>query len=169
MRLSFRDLRKANEAVSLHEELSLPRVPQENTQVSDISPVQCDVVAELTGHLLHVHGTAKADITYTCSRCLEPLCQTLNAVIDERFTDDASSGDDDDLHVVTADELDFTPYVEQAVNLELDYRPVCSDQCLGLCPVCGCNRNQTACNCETKPIDPRFEALQDLLSSDKSK
>jgi uncharacterized protein len=169
MRLSFRDLRKAKQPISLHETVSLPQIAEETDQVMDVRPVVCDlVVEEVTEHLFRVHGTLNTDVTYQCSRCLEPFRRHLVATMEERFTVDVSSVDED-LHVIQDDEVDFDPYIEQAVNLELEFFPVCTGDCQGLCPTCGCNLNQQTCNCETKPVDPRLAVLQDLLSSDKSK
>lgn len=168
MHLSFRELRKAKQPVSSTENVSLPRIVQENAQVLDIGSVRCELVAEAVEHLCRAQGKVTAEVTYECSRCMEPFQSHLRTDVDERFTDDVSK-QDEDLHVVAGDEVDFDPYVEQAVNLALEFCPVCSDTCRGLCPVCGINLNEQTCNCETKPVDPRFAALEGLLSSDKSK
>jgi uncharacterized metal-binding protein YceD (DUF177 family) len=80
--------------------------------------------------------------------------------------------DDDDLGVELAtDDLDVFPYTGDAIDLEalvreqfvlsVPYAPLCKEDCLGLCPQCGTDRNVAPCDCE-KPIDPRFAALQGL-------
>jgi uncharacterized protein len=168
MRLSFRDLRKAKQSVLLDETVSLPRIVQDHAQVVDMGPIQCALVVDSAKPLYRVHGTLEAVMTYVCSRCLEPFHRQLQTAIDERFTEDAANMDDD-LQQVTGDDMDFDPIIEQAVNLAIEFCPVCTERCQGLCPVCGCNRNEQTCTCETKVVDPRFGALQDLLSSDKSK
>ena len=44
---------------------------------------------------------------------------------------------------------------------------LCKEDCKGLCPHCGADRNETDCCCEKKQIDPRFAALHALLKSDE--
>ena len=43
-------------------------------------------------------------------------------------------------------------------------KPLCKDECLGLCPMCGANRNTAPCACEPKWIDPRLAGLKALLN-----
>jgi uncharacterized protein len=83
--------------------------------------------------------------------------------------DDAS----DDLSgtEIAADDLDVFPYDGEIVDLEplirehfvlaVPYAPLCRDDCKGLCPQCGVDRNVEACACEPPP-DPRFAALKGL-------
>lgn len=44
---------------------------------------------------------------------------------------------------------------------------LCKEDCKGLCPHCGADRNVTECDCESRQIDPRFAALRALLDNDK--
>ena len=69
--------------------------------------------------------------------------------------------DDLDVYPYTGDVIDLEPLVREQFVLAVPYAPLCKDDCLGLCPQCGVDRNLTACECE-KPIDPRFAALQGL-------
>jgi uncharacterized protein len=41
-------------------------------------------------------------------------------------------------------------------------RSLCGDNCRGICPRCGINRNRTECSCEEKFVDPRWDALRGL-------
>ena len=69
--------------------------------------------------------------------------------------------DDLDVYPYTGDVIDLEPLVREQFVLAVPYAPLCKDDCRGLCPQCGVDRNVTACECE-KPIDPRFAALQGL-------
>ncbi len=46
--------------------------------------------------------------------------------------------------------------------MSLPYRSLCSEDCKGLCPKCGCNKNEKECSCVTKEIDPRWAVLKDF-------
>lgn len=82
-----------------------------------------------------------------------------------------TKADEDDGVELATDDLDVFPYGGDVIDLEplireqfvlaVPFAPLCKDDCLGLCPQCGVDRNVTACVCE-KPIDPRFAALQGL-------
>jgi uncharacterized protein len=167
MQISLRSVQTAEHGVELHESLALPRIAEENAQVKEIGPVRADVRAETSNHIFRVKGTLHTTVTYQCSRCLEHNSQALDAPFDESFTNQPSKVDED-IHFVPGDEIDLDPYIEETINLALEYCPVCDVDCKGLCPVCGCNRNRTTCNCDTRTIDPRLAALRDLLSSDES-
>jgi uncharacterized protein len=58
--------------------------------------------------------------------------------------------------------------LREQVLLSLPARTLCQQDCKGLCPRCGENRNQTECSCEQGPSDPRWEALAGLSSRIKN-
>ncbi len=58
--------------------------------------------------------------------------------------------------------VDLAPLVRDAVLLGLPPAPLCEEGCLGLCPVCGANRNEARCSCDASPPDPRWAALDAL-------
>lgn len=172
MHISFRSVQKADSDVDVHESLACPRLAEENTQVQDIGQVHVDLVANASEHLCRVKGTLHTTVTYQCSRCLEPSQTTIDVPFDETFTNEKftneKSKEDEDIHFVHEDEILLDPYIEETINLALEYCPVCDEDCKGLCPVCGVNLNHTTCECDTRRVDPRLEALSDLLSSDES-
>jgi uncharacterized protein len=71
---------------------------------------------------------------------------------------------DDDLGVsfYTDDVIDLRQLVREQCYLALPMKPLCREDCKGLCPVCGINRNREACSCDTAWVDPRFDALRKL-------
>lgn len=154
--------------VHVQGEVELPDVPREVPEVDALSPVTSDLVAEWEEDVCHLHGDLRAVVTYQCSRCLEPFDAQLVAPFEEAFTENAAKADGEDIHHSSDGTVLLDPYIEQAVHLALDNRPLCDEACKGLCPVCGRNRNVEPCQCDTRRIDPRLEALRDLLSSPHS-
>jgi len=70
---------------------------------------------------------------------------------------------DGDVIVFSGYSLPLDEIVLNAILVSMDVRYLCSEDCKGLCPVCGKNLNVEACDCKSDVIDPRFEALSKLL------
>jgi uncharacterized protein len=127
-------------------------------------------------------GTFRGELTVACSRCIDPV----KLVIDEKLrvtfmprhelpddADAAAPGKDDDTEgpEVTNEDLDVFPFDGERIDLEplfreqfvlaIPYAPLCKEDCKGLCPQCGIDRNTATCTCEP-PIDPRLAALKRL-------
>jgi uncharacterized metal-binding protein YceD (DUF177 family) len=89
-----------------------------------------------------------------CSRCLEPAHVTLNAPLTmtlvSREPGDPEEADDPDVVYYDGDEIDIAPDVRDEILLGIPLSPLCREDCGGLCPVCGGNRNVKACNCEAQ-------------------
>lgn len=75
-----------------------------------------------------------------------------------------------DLDVVYYDDLvvPFDPLVEEQLQLELPMKVLCRDDCKGLCPHCGSDRNATPCDCAPPP-DERWKTLKTILEHDDKK
>jgi len=69
---------------------------------------------------------------------------------------------DEDLSIAfyRDDEIDLGGLVREQLHLAAPMKPLCDEQCRGLCPSCGVNRNGEACGCDTGWRDPRFDALR---------
>jgi uncharacterized protein len=71
--------------------------------------------------------------------------------------------DDLDLYGYENEEVDLTPLFRDQVILAVPFAPLCKEDCKGLCPQCGADRNHETCDCKP-PVDPRWAALQNLKS-----
>ncbi len=121
-------------------------------------------------------ATAKISTTVrlVCGRCLTTFEQPLEIEFTEEFrpTVDLATGatlpePEDNEDVFTIDEfhtLDITEAVRQYGLVNLPLSPLCREDCAGLCPVCGKDRNLDACSCKAEPDDPRLAVLADLLA-----
>ena len=127
-------------------------------------PVGAPVRAELTldpsgsGHAIHVRGNVTFPFEGDCARCLNPAVGTLVTEIQELFEEDWT---EDETWPIVQDRIDIEPLVREAVLLELPLAPVCREDCAGLCPQCGEDRNVVACSCQPA-TDPRWAALDEL-------
>ncbi len=114
-------------------------------------------------------GQLEADATIECARCLEPFKQKLINETDfivTSYKKDGSITDDEDRVFYDANlRADLWEIVRQTVILALSLKPLCREDCLGLCAQCGTNLNKKKCNCVVKEIDPRLEPLKKLLQA----
>lgn len=90
----------------------------------------------------------RADLTITlvgaCNRCLSEAERTYVCTLDEDFVSDES----DELYTYRNDLLDLTKAVTDKILLELPIVFLCREDCKGLCPVCGKDRNEGDCGCQ---------------------
>jgi uncharacterized protein len=114
-----------------------------------------------------VSGTASATVTGQCARCLDPLNDRLEVALTELFAypDTATDGttDPDEVSRVVDGLVDLEPVVRDAVMLALPQAPLCSEDCLGLCPECGGKRAELGTDHRHETMDPRWAALKQQL------
>src|SRR5215510_6517183 len=125
---------------------------------------------EKEGDVVFVRGSLQARVPLICGRCLEPFQIALDPVVDVRCVPSPSGrgeerelvADDLETTVYDRDALDLAQVVETETSLDLPMKPLCRDDCRGLCPICGGNRNVAVCACEESPPDPRWAPLKKL-------
>ena len=127
------------------------------------SPVQLSGEVSNESGVLRLKGTIKTIYSTACARCLKPLDILLTAQADMVLSDDPDAVEEDDLFVLTGDSVDPADVLVPALILQVQMTYLCKEDCKGLCPHCGADRNVTDCDCEKKQIDPRFAALRALL------
>ncbi len=106
-----------------------------------------------------------------CSRCLEPFETPVDAPFDLRYqphAENTGEGEreiaEDDLTTAfyEHDEIDLGQLMREQFYLSLPMKPLCREECRGLCSVCGTNLNRGACGCTHAWEDPRLAALREL-------
>ena len=111
-------------------------------------------------------GVVSLDCAYqllletSCGRCLAPIRREMTLTVPHTVVRTLQNSEEDDEYLVAPD--GFVELHELAANdviPELPSRFLCREDCKGLCPVCGCDRNVTQGGCEEKQLDPRLAAL----------
>lgn len=119
------------------------------------------------GETVSIRADVKATIKSRCVRCLEDVSFDLSAVIDAEFAR-KSNPDDPDLYLFEASALDITDAVRDALIMEMPMMILCKEDCRGLCPVCGTNRNLVSCTCqEGGEVANPFAALKAIVQNDE--
>jgi Predicted metal-binding, possibly nucleic acid-binding protein len=134
-------------------------------KVSEGAPI------EISGRLESVHEgiLASGDIRCTaaaeCVRCLDSIDIPIEADFQELFAYSDNDGYDSQ---VVDDTVDLEPVVRDLVVLQLPFQPMCSPDCPGLDPQTGEKRPEGWQGSDEKGIDPRWEALGQLLTDDNN-
>lgn len=125
--------------------------------------IEVDVELEALNDGIVVRGTVAVPWSRSCRRCLADLTGIACAEIDELYQVELL---DDDAYPIVDGQLDLAPMARQAALLELDDERLCRDDCAGLCPECGIDRNVGRCDCDTEVKDHRWSALDGLVLDD---
>jgi len=142
---------------------------QSDGECEFLSPVSISLSVVREYDHIRVHGNVGTDIKLTCSRCLIEFTGPLTSVFTIFYTksDDAQPEDEvelgeEDLVSVTynGDEIDFTGEIAEQILLGLPYKPLCSDDCKGLCFTCGADLNSAACRCSETNVSMVFSPLK---------
>lgn len=130
------------------------------------SPVHIKGVVSNESGVVRLAGSIETIYSTECARCLKPLEIPLSAEADMMLSVTPSGGRGRSF-VLTSDSVDPADVLVPALILQVQMTYLCNEDCKGLCPHCGADRNVTDCDCDKKQIDPRFAALRALLDSDK--
>jgi uncharacterized protein len=134
-------------------------------------PVQGKVRLMHTPRSILAECALGTDIELTCSRCLSPFRYPVTLNLKEEYlpTIDVVSGvplPPPEEGTFTIDEhhiLDLTEAVRQYTLLATPMKPLCYEDCAGLCPNCGHNLNEGPCDCPATTMDPHWSELTKLL------
>lgn len=101
-------------------------------------------------------------VTMPCDRCCDLVTREFSPRFSHTVVRELVSGEDEDLIVAPEERLDLDGLLTEDILLDMPSKFLCKPDCKGLCPVCGVNRNHTACNCApARPAGP-FAALHDF-------
>ena len=167
---------------SFHAAFDVAADELERDEVAAVGTATIDVNAkkgELAGEYI-ADGTVSFTADLNCSRCAEPYPIANTSTFHVRFRPrPEASEENEEVEITDKEELDVEFYSERAIplrdlaleqiQLSIPMKPLCDENCLGLCPTCGANRTREQCTCETSMVDERWGALKDIRDSLSSK
>lgn len=113
----------------------------------------------------------KVDVSFSleteCSRCLEPFQHSLLTPLERYYhIGGGETVPEEEGGLINIPEnqqhIDLTQTVRETIMLNIPIKPLCQEDCKGLCPRCGANLNTNACQCMTRQTDSRWAALKSL-------
>lgn len=174
MRVNIADLKAE---AGLHKRVPLEITPEPiemgGDRIEFSGPFTGEAEIWNTGDRLFVEAKVSGEATVACSRCLTPVRLPLDVDFDEEFiegtpaapvAEEEESPEERAVSYFEGDEIDLTDPLRENIVLALPMKPLCKDDCAGLCPSCGKNLNEGPCDCAgDADVDPRLSVLQNLL------
>lgn len=154
-------------------ELELTEKISSDESITIASPVKASLKINKKGAEVIITGTAKGTVELQCSRCLKTFGMDIESRIDVVYHPASEinkeehyelKGDELDTGFYKNDILDIDDLLREQLVLNVPMKPLCSEDCKGLCPRCGVNLNVTQCNCAVSEIDSRLAVLKQLLN-----
>ncbi|MFB0566430.1 MAG: DUF177 domain-containing protein [Candidatus Aminicenantaceae bacterium] len=162
--------------------ISVDRLPKEGLTVSKdfefssldlveesvvfLQPVHAELDIKKIGEEIRIKGKIKTCISFVCSRCLMPFKFPVDSNFDlvylpeelDLIKDELKSEDLNNFFYYNR-QIDTGEVVLEQLNMTFPLKPLCSEECQGICPVCGKNQRVDKCGCEVKDSDPRLQKL----------
>lgn len=158
------------EGLDLTFEIADPARAGIDLQVPVDGPIRARFDVQRLGGEIRVSGSVAAGLRLECSRCLAPFVLPVDAEVGVSFVPPSAAEDGEHQHELSADELETEPLVQggadlrgviaEQIHLALPLKPLCSENCRGICPRCG--KEAGGCGCAPAAGDPRWEALKKL-------
>lgn len=145
-----------------------------------VEPLVAEVRAHRMGEDLYLEGVVRGELEVACGRCAtryrhavrEPFRLVLEPAGARVPADPegAESLERDGLYLsdelehgwFRGNELHLDRFVQEVVALGFPVQPLCREDCRGLCPRCGIDRNVDRCSCEEEVRHSPFEVLRAL-------
>ena len=130
--------------------------------------VNCQITK--TSSTIFIKGNLSVLLGICCSRCLKDIqlpvggdfAYTLVPVKPEMKEDLELQAEELEISYYQGDFIDLTPIICEQIILQIPIKPLCSEECKGLCPHCGINRNAASCNCHLDIVDDRLAVLRNI-------
>ena len=160
-----------SEPYEWREQVTIPIASLDRPELLELGEItwQGRVWAEPPGFRLE--ATLAYEQTIACDRCLKPIVQPITIEVkllmvqnspQPRADEIELTADDLEIGYLDGDEFDADQILVEQLQLNVPMRVVCRENCQGLCPRCGVDRNVESCGCEETGGDPRWESLRSL-------
>ena len=107
--------------------------------------------------------TVSAVFDAVCGRCLEVFPMPLEFTTKKLVRYEQDEDFEDVIYTDAGYFIDLAEEIRAQIFFEFPTKPLCKQDCKGLCPVCGCNLNTQSCSCDIRTTDPRLAVLKKLI------
>ncbi|MDP2998444.1 MAG: DUF177 domain-containing protein [Bryobacterales bacterium] len=144
-----------------------------DSQLRQASPLDVKGTAEVLGATeeIRLQGHLAVRMESECDRCLETARFPIDTDFDLFYRPEGTGIRSDEMELepgeteiayYSGEGLELNDILREQVLLALPMQRVCREECKGICPVCGKDRNEADCGCTVEPADDRWAALKNL-------
>jgi uncharacterized protein len=143
----------------------------DDPEVRLVEPAEVLARVRREGKDAELQGRLQAKLEVVCGRCLQPVELPVSTEFHERFVR-AVSWAAEEQHQLQAEDLNISVFDGEAIELDdvvreelllaVPVNVLCREDCRGLCPICGIDRNMSNCQCEINELDSRWQKLKEL-------
>ncbi len=137
-----------------------------------LKPVHAELTVKKAGEEALIKGKVTTRLSFICSRCLIPFEYPIDSTFDLVYLaeeldvmKDQLEGDDISKLIYYSGKIDIKEVVLEQLNLAFPAKPLCSEDCQGICPVCGKVIKDGECVCVTESSDPPLEKLKIFIKN----
>ena len=162
MEISVKPLLRG-EKRSIEFSYEIPFEWNENGYELDKNASICGEVKDMGGYML-LRAECKVSYRTTCARCLKELSGECSVEFERPVATKLEADNDEEEYLLVNENsaVCIDEAISEELLLSLPLRSLCSEDCKGLCPKCGCNKNEGDCSCTLKEPDPRWAALKNF-------
>lgn len=127
-------------------------------------PIKISGSISNNGQSLSFKADCRGEMQTRCARCMKDIDVGVSFSVDELLAqDNGTVSEDSDIILFEGSTVDIDDIVMNSFLMNISGKYLCSEDCKGLCPVCGADLNEGECGCERDTIDPRWAALAELI------
>jgi uncharacterized protein len=135
-----------------------------------LQPVHAEIDIKRVGDEIRIKGNIKTRLSFICGRCLIPFEYSVDSTFDLVYlpeeldlVKEELESDDMNSYFYYDRQIDLSEVVLEQLNLTFPVKPLCSEKCQGICPVCGKNQRFGKCQCVLEDSDPRLQKLKSFI------
>ena len=143
-----------------------------------VEPIKGEITFTNAGSNIVARGAFSTVVELQCSRCLTAYLLDVEAAIEEELPlvdrspesppDEEEEASEEEKEPLFVDNVfDLEELLRQSILITVPIKPLCSDQCKGLCPRCGRNLNEEPCTCRPDEAASPFAVLASLLEEEE--
>ena len=169
MKLDLGKIRQADTRYDRTFEASAVAMPGDAYRI--VAPVQIGFDIHKDKDQFRLVGTVRTELELSCSRCLDLFRLPVTLEFDQRYLPQVEASTEEETEVAQEDletsfyrdeQIDLNELLREQFYLALPMKPLCREDCQGLCPQCGTNLNTGTCECAAAWEDPRLAPLKQL-------
>lgn len=160
-------LKNIGEPFDFGGELPVERQTYLGRELRFTGPIRVGGTYVFDGKLFAVSGTIEARLVSECARCGEEFEEAVACALDERFEKAPERPDERETYAYEGERITLDDAVMDNLYLNLPIASVCREDCRGLCPICGINRNTAKCDCQAADVKTPFAGLAELSNEHK--